>query len=155
MGELTLRAHREADLDALAAMNRALIEDQGSRNVMDVQRLRSRFVRWVAEGRLVDVFEYDGALVGFASHSEEETDADPSGPQVHLHQFYIARTHRRKGLGREAFGLLAATRWRPGARIVLQVLEANPVGRRFWTDLGFSPYSATMETFLPAEPFRA
>jgi GNAT superfamily N-acetyltransferase len=151
MGELILRAHRQTDLDALAAMNRALIEDQGSRTILDIPALRRRFDRFIAEGRSIDVFERDGALVGFASHAEEETQADPSGRHVHLHQFYIDRAHRRRGIGREAFRLLAATRWRPGARVVISVLEANAVGRRFWSGLGFEPYAVTMETFLPAE----
>ena len=151
MGDLTLRAHRPADLEALAAMNRALIEDQGSRDIMDVKALRRRFDRFIAEGRRIDVFERDGALVGFASHADEDTGAHPSGRHVHLHQFYIDRAHRRRGIGREAFQLLAAHRWPPGARVVISVLEANPVGRRFWSDLGFVPYAVTMETFLPAE----
>ncbi len=149
MARLTLRAHRESDLDVLAAMNRALIEDQGHRNPMDVPALRRRFDRFVAEGRSIDVFERADTLVGFASHQEEETQVAPSGRQFHLHQFYIDRAHRRGGLGREAFGLLVATRWRPGARVVIDVLEANPIGRRFWESLGFVPYALTMETFLP------
>ena len=151
-GVLTVRGHREGDLDVLAAMNRALIEDQGSRNVMDIPALRRRFDRFVGEGRLIDVFERDGTVVGFASYADEETGSDPPGRQVHLHQFYIDRAHRRLGVGRRAFGLLASTRWPPGARITISVLEANPVGRRFWNALGFQPYSVTMETFLPAEP---
>jgi predicted GNAT family acetyltransferase len=149
---MTLRAHREEDLDALAVMNRALIDDQGSRNAMDLASLRRRFERLVAEGRLIDVFEREGRVVGFASYAEEETAAGPSGRQVHLHQFYIERAYRRNGLGREAFTLLAASRWPPRARVVLHVLEANPVGRRFWSSLGFMPYAVVMETFLPAEP---
>jgi GNAT superfamily N-acetyltransferase len=151
MGDLTLRAHRPADLEALAAMNRALIEDQGSRDIMDVVALRRRFDRFIEEGRRIDVFERDGALVGFASHAEEDTQAAPEGRHVHLHQFYIERAHRRRGIGREAFQLLAAHRWPPGARVVISVLESNPAGRRFWSDLGFEPYAVTMETFLPAE----
>jgi GNAT superfamily N-acetyltransferase len=149
---LTLRPHRVDDLDALAVMNRALIDDQGSRNRMGLPALRRRFERLVAEGRLIDMFERDGAIVGFASHAEEEGQGDPPLPQVHLHQFFIDRAHRRNGFGREAFTLLATTRWRPGVRVVLHVLEANPVGQRFWASLGFTPYSVTMETFLPAEP---
>ena len=148
---ITLRAHREEDLDALAAMNRALIDDQGSRNAMDLAALRRRFERFAEEGRLIDVFERDGAMVGFASHEQEEAPG-PSGRQVHLHQFYIDRAHRRNGLGREAFRLLAASRWTPGTRVVLHVLEGNAVGRKFWSSLGFQPYAVVMETFLPAEP---
>jgi GNAT superfamily N-acetyltransferase len=152
MGNLTLRTHRPADLDALAAMNRALIEDQGSRTLLDLPALRRRFDRFIAEGRRIDVFERDGALVGFASHVEEDSQAAPSGRHVHLHQFYIDRAHRRRGLGREAFQLLASHRWPPGARVVISVLESNPAGRRFWSGLGFEPYAVTMEHFLPAEP---
>ncbi len=148
MGALAIRAHRESDLDRLAVMNRALIDDMGHRNPMDVPALRRRFDRFVEEGRSIDVFEREGEIVGFATHSEEETQAHPSGRHFHLHQFYIERPHRRRGVGREAFRLLAATRWRPGTRIVLDVLEVNVPGRLFWTNIGFRPYSTTMELFL-------
>ena len=118
---------------------------------MDVPALRRRFDRFIAEGRSIDLFEDGGEILGFATHSEEETQAAPSGYHVHLHEFYIDRAYRRRGLGVQAFGLLAATRWRPGMRVVLDVLETNMAGRAFWTKVGFRPYSTAMEIFLPPE----
>jgi GNAT superfamily N-acetyltransferase len=142
---ITVRAHRNSELDLLARMNKALIDDEGSRNPMDLAALRRRIVDFLADRWSADLFEQAGGAVGYALHRYEADPNAPDRPVVHLRQFFIVREHRRAGIGRAAFTALAASRWRRRDRIVLDVLATNPAGRSFWDALGFAPYSAKLE----------
>ena len=129
-------------------MNRALMEDQGGEATLTHVQVRDRFVRFAREGYRIDLFEADGAVVGFASH---RADVDEGGrPFTHLRQFFIAREHRRTGLGRAAFELLAAQRWPSGGRVTIDVRESNPGGRAFWESVGFAPLYTRFDLSLPA-----
>ena len=44
-----------------------------------------------------------------------------------------------------AIALFKRSRLRRGDRVVLEVLETNPGGKRFWQHAGFVPYAAVME----------
>lgn len=145
---LRLRPAEEADLDRLAEMNLGLIRDSGHRSRMTLPVLRERFVRSRQEGWSFEIFEDGAGVVGFAGWREEDTQADPSGRHVFLRQFYVIPERRGSGAARACFELLARERWRPGQRVALDVLEANPRGRAFWDALGFRPYSATLERRL-------
>jgi GNAT superfamily N-acetyltransferase len=63
---------------------------------------------------------------------------------VYIRQFFIAASHRRRGLGRACFERLRSEQFPPGARIHFDVLTLNPDGQRFWQSLGFQPYSLAM-----------
>jgi GNAT superfamily N-acetyltransferase len=144
--ELVIRQSTPVDLDILATLNRELIEDEGHRNPMTILELRQRFERFVTqEGWSVDIFLVQNELAGFATHRYEPDNTEPSGMRVHLRQFYIARHSRRSGIGRSALELLIQTRFKEGDRIFLDVLEANPGGRIFWSRTGFTPYGTIME----------
>ena len=148
MPSLTMRAFRETDLDWLAAMNLALIKDAGGRSGLTPEGFAARFRRRAADGYRIFLFERDGQRIGFASHQARVTD--DGLPYTHLAQFHIAREHRRRGLGRQAYALLQAS-WPAQGRVTLDVLCTNAVGRRFWEGLGFSPFSTAME-IMPPEP---
>ena len=141
-----MRAWEEADLDWLAAMNRALIDDAGGRSGLTPEGFVARFRRRAAEGYRIVVFEFDARRVGFASDLPKV--ADDGLPYTPLAQFHIAREHRGRGLGRRAYALLAAG-WPAGGRVTLDVLCTNAVGRRFWESPGYSPFSVAMEAVLP------
>lgn len=146
MPSLTLRAFEEADLDWLAAMNRALVDDSGGHNGLTLEGLAARFRRRAVDGYRIVVFELDARRIGFASHQARVTD--DGLPYTHLAQFHIAREHRGRGLGRRAYALLAAG-WPDGGRVTLDVLSTNAVGRRFWNSLGFRPFATAMEIIQP------
>jgi GNAT superfamily N-acetyltransferase len=146
LDSLALRQATPADFDLLARMNRELIEDEGHRNPMTVPQLKERFQRFVSkDGWHVDVILIDGTIGGFATHRYEPDVTEPSGQRVYLRQFYIARDRRGGGVGRAALDLLIDARFKDGDRIFLNVLEANPGGKQFWTRTGFAPYDTTME----------
>ena len=143
---LEIRGHATTEFDALARMNKALIEDEESRNPMSVAELRDRFGRFVGEeGWTVEVFTWENQVVGFITYRYEPDPIASAGQCVHLRQFYIARTHRRQGIGAAAIALFKRSRLRRGDRVVLEVLETNPGGKRFWQHAGFVPYAAVME----------
>lgn len=142
---LILRPALPADLDALAVMNRHLVEDEGHRNPMSVPEFRDRFDRFLTvEGWTVEVIETEGAIAGFATWRREPDPSQESGYRVHLRQFFIARDRRGSGIGRAAVAHLQA-RVPAGDRMYIDVLETNPGGRAFWAALGFVPYALRME----------
>lgn len=145
-GRIRIRAHRREDLGLLARMNRELADDEGHRNPMTVDQLEERFKRFIDhEGWSVDLFMLDDEVIGYATHRYEPDLAEPSGKHVYLRQFYIVRHRRRGGAGHLAFDELVRTRFRPGERIYLEVIENNPGGKVFWQRTGFTPYGAIME----------
>ena len=153
-------SHRDAapaDAPALAAMNGRLIEDERHVNPMSLPELEARMRGWLERG------EYRAAL--FYAESEAAhaaTEAEPGVPAgyvlyqlrrdeyfperevVYVRHFYVERGRRRQGIGRLAFETIARERFPRGATLDLEVLEANPVGREFWTSLGFEPRYTAM-----------
>src|SRR5690606_27727113 len=109
------RSHTSDDFPLLARMNRELADDEGHRNPMTVSEMEERFHRFVGiEGWSVDLFLLGDEIVGYATHRRETDPTDPGSQRVFLRQFYIARHHRRDGLGQAAFDILAATRFNSG-----------------------------------------
>ena len=158
----SLRTASGADLPYLAQMNQQLIQDEGSRNPMNVAQLEARLRGWLDSGEwTVDVVETEDEgrttgeegirntphalrIIGYAVYQQRADDYEPSQPVVYVRQFYIERERRGQGLGRRAFAQLAKERFPPGATLVLDVLATNPRGRQFWESLGFHTYCTTM-----------
>lgn len=150
-GRVKVRGHQREDFGLLARMNRELADDEGHRNPMTVAQLEDRFRRFVdKEGWSVDLFTLDDEIVGYATHRYEADPAEPSGRHVYLRQFYIVRHRRRGGAGHVAFAELVRTRFQPGERIFLEVIENNPGGKVFWLRTGFTPYGTIMEHVIDA-----
>ena len=61
---------------------------------------------------------------------------------IYLRQFLIAESYRRRGYGRQAFGLLYQQLG--GSPLALDVLHTNPNGLAFWQALGFVPRSSNL-----------
>ncbi len=144
---LIIRAHEPGELAAVARMNKELLEDEESRNPMNVVELLERLVRFVDhEGWTVELFTVEGEIVGYITYRYESNIVSPDGRSMHLRQFYIARHHRRQGLGAAAIALFKRSRLNAGERIHLDVLETNPEGKKFWRSVGFVPYATVMES---------
>lgn len=145
-GKVTIHPHAPTDFPLLARMNRELADDEGHRNAMTIPELEDRFRRFVDEdGFSVDLFRINDEIVGYATYRREPDPADLKGHRVYLRQFYIVRHYRREGLGQVAFHALAAARFRPGERIILEAIDNNPGGRAFWLRVGFTSYSTILE----------
>jgi GNAT superfamily N-acetyltransferase len=147
--DLTVRPATPADIQLLAEMNRQLCDDERSRNNMTVAALAVRMEKWLNEDWKAVLFEQQAKIVGYSVFRFGSDYYDPAIPEVHLRQFFIVRECRSRGLGHQAFGLLATTVFPPGAHIHLDVLATNPRGHHFWESVGFQHYSTAMR-LVPA-----
>ena len=130
------------DSDLLAQMNKRLIEDEQSANAMSVAQLRERIEGWLSADYQAIIFEQPEGVVGYALYRfQDETFREQ---QIYLRQFYIEKSYRRQGLGREAFSHLKQNYFRD-AHVTLETLTTNPNGLAFWQRLGFQPYAVTMK----------
>lgn len=132
------RSATPADAGLLAAMNLALIRDEGHRNRMTPQELESRMAGWLMSDYRAIVFEEPSAPVGYALFRDEPD-------HIYLRQFYVKPERRREGIGREAIQWLRANAWRDATQIRLDVLIGNEPAIAFWRAVGFGDYCLTME----------
>ena len=139
------RFAKASDALSLAEMNRQLISDEGHRNPMDVEQLCARMIGWLASEFCAAIFERDGEMIAYALYRSDEQG------RIHLRQFFVGRSFRRRGLGRDAFRLFRTEVIPSDSRIVLEVLTTNRAARAFWTAVGFHEYAVTLEL----EPDRA
>lgn len=141
---ITMRPAAAEDAPALAAMNRQLIVDEGSRNPMTLAELEQRMRRLLADGWEALVFEDAAGIAAYALYRVRRDEYFPERPEVYIRQFFVMPDRRGRGVGRAAFELMAGERLPAGARLVIDVLESNPGGRRFWERVGFAPYCSTL-----------
>lgn len=135
-----------ADVPLLTRMNLQLIEDEGHRN-------RSRPDSWLAErmrsflagGYQAVLFERDGQPIAYALYTEQTEHGD----SIYLRQFFVDRTLRRQGVGREMMRILREEIWPAKKRITVGVLSGNETAVSFYKATGFLPYAMEME--LPAK----
>ena len=142
--KVQLRSATVTDVALLADMNERLIEDEGSRNQMDVTQLHERMSNWLKTGWQADLIVVEDSVVGYALYQRRQDEYFPDNPLVYLRQFFIERAHRRKGLGREALRLLQHSRFPTDGYVVIDVLASNSAARGFWKASGFGEYSTTM-----------
>ena len=137
--------HREAapdDCVLLAEMNHQLIRDEGHRNPMTVLELAERMNGWLSgHGYRAVLFEEDGRAAAYALF-RTEPDAG-----IYLRQFFVARVHRRRGVGSQAVATLFREVFPAGARVTLDVLAHHEAGANFWAAAGFQRYSVRLERF--------
>lgn len=127
------------DAPVLAALNQALIRDEGHRNPMSLAELATRMAEWLAGEYQAVVFEDAAQPIGYALFRREPE-------HVYLRQFLIASEHRRRGRGRAAIDWLRQHAWGPQRRVRLDVLVGNASGIAFWRAVGFSDYCLTLES---------
>ena len=138
----SLRPATANDLDLLARMNRRLIEDEESANLMELEELRERMQGWLGSTYDAVFFEQDGEVVGYTLYRfENETFRERR--VVYVRQFFIDRAYRRRGLGCRAFEELRQ-HFFGNALLRLEVLTTNPSGLAFWRSLGFRTYAVTL-----------
>ncbi len=134
------------DVPLLAAMNRALAEDEGHRN-------RFRSEHWFADrmrgflmsGFRAVLFSVEGHTVAYALYADHPEHADT----IHLRQLYVDRACRRQGCGREALRLLREAIWPREKRVTVEVLAGNAPARQFYRAVGFREYALELEMPAP------
>jgi GNAT superfamily N-acetyltransferase len=148
--EILLRDAAETDLPLLARMNRPLIEDEHSRNPMGLDELAARMKRWMDEHWSVKLFvdAVTGAVVGYALYQERADEYFPDQRNVYLRQMFVEREQRGGGIGQQALDRLVADCFPPGCTVMIDVLDANPRGAKFWRKAGFVPQYTRMHLDL-------
>ena len=134
--ELVVRIATRDDLELLGALNEQLIVDEGASTPERGAALVARMGRFLAEGYVAALVESGGEVVAYALWR-------PDGGAVHVRQFFVAREHRRAGVGRRAFALLTERCW-AGRPLTLDVLATNPRGIAFWRSIGFVDHMVAM-----------
>lgn len=128
----------------LAELNHQLIRDEGHRNKMNVTQLEERMRGWLQSGEYVAVlFEQEATLVAYALYRE-------AAEEIYLRQLFVARSHRRKGFGRQAVGLLREQIWPKTKRRLVEALVKNADVVAFYRSVGFKDYSLCLEV-MPGE----
>jgi GNAT superfamily N-acetyltransferase len=143
---LRYRFATPADAAVVAAMNSALIRDEGHRNPMSVTELTERMAGWLKADYLCVLIEVSEAPIGYVLYR-----LDPEF--VYLRQLYVLPDRRRSGVGRQTLAWLRSTVWPEGLRARIEVLIDNAVARAFWRSVGFEDYCVTMEA-SSTRPYR-
>lgn len=145
--EIAFRDATLEDIPTLAKMNRQLIEAEQSRNPMSLDELEERmrgFLRPKTQsphGWSVVLILVDGQVAGYTVYRLGRDEYNASQPEVFIRHYMLKPEYRRRGIGKAAFEQLVVDLFPESANLSLNVLESNPAGRRFWTSLGFEPYS--------------
>ena len=143
VNDLAFRWATLDDCDLLGAWNRELIDDELHDNPMNARELADRMRGWLANEYRAVMFEQRGAPVAYALYREI-----PEG--IHLRQFFVVRTERRRGVGARALALLRLHVFPPDKRVLVEAMERNPGGLAFWRSMGFVDRYVGLE--LAAQP---
>ncbi len=122
----------------LAELNHQLVGDEGHRNKMTVPELKQRMKDWLASEYAAVIFEKEGEIVAYALYREQAAG-------IYLRHFFVVRTRRRQGIGREAFAILRSQIWPKEKRLTVDVLVQNTAAIAFWRSVGYQDYSLTLE----------
>lgn len=141
---LDLRKATINDITALAEMNQQLIEDEHSRNPLNVGQLKLRMQAWL-DGNWSAVMIYkNDDLIGYLLYQQREDDYEPDQRLIFVRQFFVQRAYRRRGIGRQAFEQITEQYFPSDTKVMLDVLATNPEALRFWEDLGFTQYAMSL-----------
>jgi predicted acetyltransferase len=140
---MTYRLATSADCALLAELNHQLIRDEGHRNPMTVPQLEERMRGWLASEYKAVFFEEDGEVVAYGLYRERTEE-------IYLRQLFVARNHRRRGIGRKAFEILRSEIWPQNKRLTVEVLVSNAGAVAFWRAVGCRDYALTLE-IMPAK----
>jgi putative acetyltransferase len=125
MGDVVIRAAREGDLVACAAIVNADIDARGFMpRMVSVEAIEALFVPSLLEARVLLVAEAGGDVLGYLS-------SEPSGD---VRGFYVRGDAQGRGVGRALMD--GAKAQFPGG-LRLTVFEPNAGGRRFYAREGF------------------
>jgi GNAT superfamily N-acetyltransferase len=134
MVELQLRSATADDVALLAELNRQLIEDEAAGNTMSVAELAERMRAWLAGEYDAVIFQVGSEVVAYALYR-------PAEGGLYLRQFFVVRSQRRQGVGRQAIALFQRQVLPTDAALSLEVLSHNRTGIAFWCSLGFQEHA--------------
>lgn len=117
------------DVTKLALLNKQLIEDEKSDNVMNISELERRMKGFLETDYSAYFFIENSQVIGYAFIRN-------TSKPTYLRQFLIDRDYRKHHYGTQAFQMLL--RYLDIKEIDLEVLSWNKNGLAFWKHCGFS-----------------
>ena len=133
---------RRATLDdapLLAVLNHQLLHDEGHRNKgMSIPDLEQRMHGWLHSEYNAVIFEDKAEIVAYALYREQPDE-------IYLRQLFVMRHLRRKGIGRQAIGILRREIWPKDKRLTVDVLVHNTAAVAFWRAVGYKDYCLKLE----------
>ena len=133
-----------ADSAMLAKLNYQLIQDEGHRNRMGLPELEQRMRDWLTGEYHGVLFEEKNTIIVYALYREQVDE-------IYLRHFFVSRSHRRQGKGRQAMEMLRQQIWPKDKRLTVETLAANEAGVAFWRSTGYKDYALKLE-ILPGGP---
>jgi GNAT superfamily N-acetyltransferase len=116
------------DVPLLAHMNQQLIEDEKAETDLTIEQLEERMLQLIHSECKAFLLCRDDHIVGYAlCHTQRSP--------VYLRQFFIRRSERRKGYGKQGF--IALLNFLHITEIDIDVYSWNKAGVAFWNSLGF------------------
>lgn len=140
-----LRKANINDIAVLAEMNQQLIADERSRNPLNVSQIESLMHSWLDGSWSAVMISKNENLIGYLLYQQRRDDYDPEQLIIFVRQFFVQRTYRRRGIGREAFEQIVSEYFPSDATIMLDVLATNSAALHFWEDIGFTLHSTTLK----------
>jgi GNAT superfamily N-acetyltransferase len=137
-----LRSPAADDLPLLGEWNAALIHDESHDNAMSVRELTERMQEWLAGEYCVRIFVNERADVGYVLYRDL--------PEfVHLRQYFVVRSRRRRGVGTAALRALREREFRRDKRILVEAMAWNAAALAFWRANGFGDRYVGLQAPLP------
>ena len=126
------------DVALLARLNRQLIQDERSQTQLSLRGLEERMRGWLRGEYRAVLFMLGSKPVAYALYRRD--------PQVfYLRQFFVGRSQRRRGIGREAIEMFLDQVLPSGDDVALEVLTHNKGALKFWRSVGFRDHAISME----------
>ena len=143
--ELVFRVATSDDAARIASWNQQLIADEGHDNTMSLDQLESRMMTWLAGEYRALVFE---ERVAPASSPEPVAYAliRDTPEWIHLRQFFVARDHRRRGIGARAVALLRERVFETDKPVIVEAMTWNHAALSFWRAVGFADRYVGLES---------
>ena len=128
------------DAPVLAGLNKRLIDDEKSDNLMNQEELEARMEGFLRGEYHAFLFRENGSVIGYALVKH-------TCSPLYLRQFFIDRAYRRRRYGQTAFHELLD--YLHAETIAVDVLPWNEAGLRFWKSLGFTETCISMRYGRP------
>jgi len=144
MDQLLLKEANVDDVHMLTELNQELIREENSENPMTYAQLYDRMSGFLDNHWRAVFLMLNDEIAGYALFRERENGFDPNQKEIYIRQYLIRKNYRGEGWGRTGIQLLMFSVFPPNATILIDVLESNPEGRKFWESMGFQPYYLNM-----------
>lgn len=101
---------------------------------MSIGELADRMTAWLEADYKAVLFEARSTPLAYALYRDSEDG-------IYLRQFFVAREHRRAGIGTRAVHLFREQVVPPDQSLSLEVLAHNDAGIAFWQTAGFRKHA--------------